>query len=106
MKLIGRDKPALKLHMLRERDRATMHLRPLMERVDVEQVTEWTARLVQESNDDDPFTAIRAYLAIYGLQTAILEACGMELVDAEVPDADEAASDAGGNRSVNATSIE
>jgi len=79
--LIGSDSEALKLHMLRERDRATMHLRPLMENTIVEAATEWISRLVGETEEPDTFISLRAYFAIYGLQTAILEACGMELLE-------------------------
>lgn len=81
--MIGDQCEDFKTLMLKERDRGTMQLRPKFASTSVEDVAGLLGRLVPETESVDDYQALRAFLAIYGLQTVILETQGMELAEAE-----------------------
>ena len=67
--------------LLVQRDRATMEIRPKVEATPIAVLNSKLAAWVEETLSDDHDVALRAFLAIYGLQTALLEGLGMELAN-------------------------
>ena len=71
----------MKMLLLVQRDRATMEVRPKIEATPFAVINSKLAVWVEETLSDDHDVALRAFLAIYGLQTAMLEGLGMELAN-------------------------